>query len=255
MPWATHQSRRIMFPSSGSFVRRKARGRKILRALRKLYPEADCALVHENPFQLLVSTILSAQSTDVTVNKVTLKLFRRFGTAKQLANAPRTEIEELIHATGFFRQKTKSIQEAARRIVDDFGGEVPRSMGELIQLPGVARKTANVVLGTAFGLNEGVVVDTHIGRLATRLDLTWTSRDSKDAVRIERDLMEVFPKKEWTYLGHGLIWHGRKVCTARKPACQGCTLASFCPSNGLFEGTDRVLTAHGNHRRPISTTP
>ena len=209
-------------------IRRRAR--RIIAGLRKLYPEADCALTHNNPLQLLVSTILSAQSTDETVNKVTPVLFRRYKTAKALADAPREELEELIHSTGFFRQKAKSIQGACRRIVDDFGGKVPDNMDDLVTLPGVARKTANVVLGTAFGKNEGVVVDTHIGRLATRLGLTWSSKNSKDAVKIERDLMEVIPRKEWTFVGHALIWHGRRVCAARKPACDRCALAKDCPS-------------------------
>lgn len=210
----------------------KKRFRKILTALKKLYPQADCALTHRDPLQLLIATILSAQSTDVTVNKVTPVLFKRFKTAKALAEAPSLEIEEIIHATGFFRQKTKSVQGACRKIVDDFKGEVPDTMDELLTLPGVARKTANVVLGTAFGKNEGVVVDTHIGRLATRLALTWTSKDAKDAVKIELDLMQIVPRKQWTYFGHALIWHGRKVCAARQPDCANCALARHCPTAG-----------------------
>ncbi len=214
---------------------RKKRARKIVRALRKLYPEADCALQHKNPLQLLVSTILSAQSTDQTVNKVAPVLFKRFKTARALADASREQVEEIIHSTGFFRQKAKSIQLACRRIVDEFGGKVPDNMDDLVTLPGVARKTANVVLGTAFGKNEGVVVDTHIGRLATRLELTWTSKDGKDAVKIERDLMAIIPRKDWTFVGHALIWHGRRVCNARKPDCPNCTLAKHCPSAGTFD--------------------
>ena len=202
--------------------------------MRKLYPEADCALTHKTPLQLLISTILSAQSTDETVNKVTPVLFKKYRTARALADAPHEDIEDVIHSTGFFRQKAKSVQGACRKIVEEFGGKVPDTMDELVTLPGVARKTANVVLGTAFGKNEGVVVDTHIGRLATRLDLTWTSKDSKDAVKIERDLMEIVPRKDWTYLGHALIWHGRRVCDARKPDCEHCTLAKHCPSAGEF---------------------
>ncbi|MFQ5496070.1 MAG: endonuclease III domain-containing protein, partial [Phycisphaerae bacterium] len=174
---------------------RKRRARRILAALRKLYPDADCALTHADPLQLLISTILSAQSTDETVNKVTPVLFAKYKTAAALARAPRATIERIIHSTGFFRQKAKSIQGAARIIADDFDGRVPDTMDELLTLPGVARKTANVVLGTAFGKNEGVVVDTHIGRLATRLGLTWTGKIAKDAVKIERDLMQVLPRK------------------------------------------------------------
>ena len=213
---------------------KKKRVKKIRAGLRRLYPDADCALEHVNPWQLLVATILSAQSTDEMVNRVTPVLFKRFKTAKALANAPREEIEEIIHSTGFFRQKAKSIQGAGRKITEQFGGKVPDNMDDLVTLPGVARKTANVVLGTAFGKNEGVVVDTHIGRLATRLALTWTSKNGKDAVKIERDLMEIFPRKDWTFFGHALIWHGRRVCSARKPECTACTLARHCPSAGTF---------------------
>jgi len=214
---------------------KKKRARRLLTALKKLYPEADCALSHHDPFQLLVATILSAQSTDDTVNKVTPVLFEKYPTPKALADAPREDIEKVIYATGFFRQKAKSIQGTAAAVARDFDGVVPDTMDALTALPGVARKTANVVLGTAFGKNEGVVVDTHIGRLATRLALTFSSKNDKDAVKIERDLMEIIPRKEWTYLGHALIWHGRKVCSARKPACDACTLAKNCPSAGIFD--------------------
>ena len=214
---------------------KKKRARRILTALRKLYPDADCALEHIDPLQLLIATILSAQSTDVNVNKVTPVLFKRYKTAKALADAPRDEVEEIIHSTGFFRQKAKSIQGACRKIMDDFGGKVPDTLDELITLPGVARKTANVVLGTAFGKNDGVVVDTHIGRLAVRLGLTWNGKDSKDAVKIERDLMQVLPRKDWTFAGHSLIWHGRRVCAARKPDCPGCRLAKLCPSADVID--------------------
>jgi len=219
-----------MNPQTETTEEKKTRGRKVLTKLRRLYPEADCALIHHDPLQLLVSTILSAQSTDETVNKVTPVLFRRYGTAEAIAGASREGIEEIIRSTGFFRQKAKSIQGACRMIVERFGGAVPDTMESLTSLPGVARKTANVVLGTAFGKNDGFVVDTHVGRLATRLGLTWSSKDSKDAVKIERDLIEIIPRKAWTFMGHALIWHGRRVCTARKPACHRCTLASDCPS-------------------------
>lgn len=211
---------------------RRKRARKLITALRKLYPEADCALNHRDPFQLLIATILSAQSTDETVNKVTPALFKRYKTSKALANAPRETVEEIIHSTGFFRQKTKSIQGACRVIVDEYSGKVPDNMDDLLTLPGVARKTANVVLGSGFGKYEGVVVDTHVGRLATRLALTWSSKNSKDAVKIERNLIEIIPRKEWTFIGHALIWHGRRVCSARKPDCDNCTLAKHCPSAG-----------------------
>jgi len=223
------------FASKESFADKKKRARKVLTGLRKIYPEAECALRHGDALQLLVATILSAQSTDVTVNKVTPVLFQRFPTARDLAEAPPAEIERIIHSTGFFRQKTRSIQGACRKIVEEFEGEVPDTLEQLVTLPGVARKTANVVLGTAFGKNEGIVVDTHVGRLATRLGLTWKSKDGKDAVKIERDLIELFPQDEWTFLGHALIWHGRRVCFARKPNCPGCKLAKHCPSAGMFD--------------------
>ena len=210
----------------------KRRARRIVAGLRKLYPKAGCALEHRDPLELLVATILSAQCTDETVNKVAPVLFARLRTAKALADARRETIEKIIHSTGFFRQKAKSIQGSCKAIVEGFGGKVPRTMDELLTLPGVARKTANVVLGTAFGKNDGVVVDTHVGRLATRMELTWSSKNGKDAVKIERDLMEIIPRKEWTFFSHALIWHGRRVCSARKPDCEACTLAKDCPSAG-----------------------
>ena len=213
-----------------SIDQRKRRARRILAKLRALYPDADCALEHKSALHLLVSTILSAQSTDETVNKVTPVLFKRFKTAKALAGASLEEVEEIIHSTGFFRQKAKSITGACRRIVDDFGGKVPDSLEALVTLPGVARKTANVVLGTWFGISEGVVVDTHVGRLAERLGLMWNGKNSKDAVKIEQDLMAILPRSEWTYVSHALIQHGRRVCAARKPDCRNCSLAKLCPS-------------------------
>lgn len=217
-------------PKAESLDQRKQRAKRILRALRKLYPQADCALTHGSAFELLVATILSAQSTDETVNKVTPVLFSRYPSVDALATADPTDVERVVYTTGFFRQKTKSIIGAARVIVDRFGGQVPDTMDGLLELPGVARKTANVVLGTWFEKNEGVVVDTHVGRLAERLQLTWNHKDSKDAKKIELDLMQVVPRKDWTFLGHALIWLGRRVCTARKPNCGGCLLAADCPS-------------------------
>ncbi len=218
-----------------SVADRKSRAVKLLRGLQKLYPEADCALLHKSPLELLVATILSAQSTDETVNKVVPKLFHRYPDARSLSDADVGDLETLIHSTGFFRQKAKSIKNACGIIVNRHAGQVPDTMENLIELPGVARKTANVVLGTWFRKNDGVVVDTHVGRLATRMVLTWRSKDSKDAVRIEQDLMEVIPQKQWTYFGHAMIWHGRKVCSARKPRCDECTLAKHCPSAGTFD--------------------
>jgi len=214
---------------------RKKRARKILAALKKLYPEADCALQHRSALHLLVATILSAQSTDETVNKVTPVLFAKYPTAARLATADPADVEKIVYPTGFFRQKSRSIIGACKAIVDRFGGQVPDTMEALIELPGVARKTANVVLGTWFKKNEGFVVDTHVGRLAHRLGLTWTSKGEKDAVKIEQDLCELLPRESWTFTGHALIWHGRRVCPARKPNCAGCTLNTLCPSAFTFE--------------------
>ena len=218
-----------------SLADRKKRARKIITALKKLYPEADTALEHTSALELLVATILSAQSTDETVNKVTPVLLVRYPTVEKLAAAAPGDVEKIIHRTGFFRQKTKSIIGACRTIVEQFGGEVPQTIEELTQLPGVARKTANVVVGPWFGRSEGVVVDTHVGRLAHRLGLTWSGKNEKDAVKIEQDLMQVLPQKEWTYVGHALIWHGRRVCSARKPTCAACTLSKLCPAAFTFE--------------------
>lgn len=212
-----------------SVATRKERCKKINRGLKKLYPDAECALKHDSALQLLIATILSAQSTDETINKVTPVLFKRFPTAAKLAKADPAEVEEIIHSTGFYRQKTKSIQKTATALAEKHDGEVPDTMEELVELAGVARKTANVVLGTWFGKNEGVVVDTHIGRLSARLGLTWRSKDTRDAVKIEKDLMEVVPQKDWTNFGHMLIWHGRKVCAARKPKCEECKISKHCP--------------------------
>lgn len=201
----------------------------ILKGLKKLYPDAECALEHADPLQLLVSTILSAQCTDERVNQVTPVLFERCKTAKDFATIPTAELEEIIHSTGFFRSKAKSIQEACREIHEKHGGKVPDTMEELTKLRGVGRKTANVVLGSGFGKNEGVVVDTHVHRLSRRLGLT----KKDDPIKIEADLMKKIPRKEWTLLSHRLIWHGRRVCNARKPKCPICTLAPVCPSAEL----------------------
>ena len=200
--------------------------KKILRTLAREYPGAECALVHENPLQLLMSTILSAQCTDERVNQVTPGLFRRYPTARALMSAERKELESIIRSTGFYRNKAKSIQGAARAIVEKHGGKIPRTMEELVALPGVGRKTANVVLGNAFGQNFGVVVDTHVGRLSRRLGFT----KEKDPVKIERDLMALVPKKDWTIFSHWLISHGRKVCKAIRPRCEACVLLPHCPS-------------------------
>jgi endonuclease-3 len=211
-------------------VTRAERAEHVLARLKDAYPGARCALIHQNPFELLVATILSAQCTDERVNMVTPGLFRRWPTPGAMAGADPGELEEAIRSTGFYRNKTKSILGASRRIAEEFGGKVPGTMEELLSLPGVARKTANVVLGTAFGRNEGVVVDTHVQRLSQRMGLTT----EQDPQKIERDLMDLFPRQEWTDLGHRLIMHGRLICNARLPKCAQCVLgpdvcASFDP--------------------------
>jgi endonuclease-3 len=203
-----------------------ARVRAILEKLDEAYPAATCALKHENPFQLLISTILSAQCTDVRVNEVTATLFPKYPDAKAFAYADPAGLEKEIRPTGFFRNKTKSIIGASKKIIEDFHGEVPRTMEQIITLPGVARKTANVVLGTGFGIASGVVVDTHVQRLSQRLDLTKNA----DPKKIEQDLMKIVPQDRWTLFSHQLIWHGRRVCRARKPRCIECNLESLCYS-------------------------
>lgn len=205
---------------------RRARTVEILERLRREYPGSRTALHYRNPFELLVSTVLSAQTTDVTVNAVTPGLFRRFPTPEAMAAADLAELETLVHTTGFFRTKARAIKGLAQALLGEHGGEVPASMEALRTLPGVGRKTANVVLGNAFGINEGVVADTHVQRLSRRLGLTWQS----DPEKIERDLMELVPRQDWTIWSHLLIDHGRKVCKARKPACAACVVADLCPS-------------------------
>jgi endonuclease-3 len=198
--------------------------RAVLRVLERLYPDAACTLDHDGPLQLLVATILSAQCTDERVNQVTPELFRRFPDARALARADPAELEEAIRPTGFFRNKAKSIQGMARALVERHGGRVPESLEELVELPGVGRKTANVVLGDAFG-KPGITVDTHVGRVCRRLDFV----DAADAVKAEFQLMEIIPRKRWTRFSHQVILHGRRVCRARKPACAQCGLLPHCP--------------------------
>lgn len=202
---------------------------ELIRGLRELYPDADCELRHESPLQLLVATILSAQCTDERVNQVTEHLFGKYRTAADYATADPQVFEEEIRSTGFYRNKTKTVLGAARRLVAAYDGRVPETMEEVLTLPGVARKTANLVLGTALGKITGVVVDTHVRRLASRLGLSHET----DPVKIENDLMKILPREEWIFLGHALILHGRRVCKARKPACDACGLAGVCPRNGV----------------------
>jgi endonuclease-3 len=198
----------------------------ILAKLEEAYPAATCELKHDNAFQLLISTILSAQCTDVRVNQVTQELYKKYKTPEDFAYANPAELEQEIRPTGFFRNKTKSIIGASKGILEKFGGQVPRTMDEILELPGVARKTANVVLGTAYGIAAGVVVDTHVQRLSNRLDLTR----HEDPKKIEQDLMAVIPQDKWILFSHRLIWHGRRVCFARKPNCAACNLEHLCYS-------------------------
>ena len=198
----------------------------ILARLDEAYPEAICELKHANPLQLVISTILSAQCTDVRVNQVTESLYKKYPNAKAFAYANSAELEQEIRPTGFFRNKTRSVIGASKAIVEKFGGEVPRTMEEMLTLPGVARKTANVVLGTAYGIPSGVVVDTHVLRLSRRLELT----KREDPKNVEQDLMKILPKNKWIQFSHQLIWHGRRVCVARNPKCIQCNLESICNS-------------------------
>lgn len=199
----------------------------ILRILKRTYPDAKCELDFKNPLELTVATILSAQCTDRRVNAVTPALFKKYPNAKALAAADRTELENIILSTGFYRAKANSIIGMAAKVCDDFGGEIPDNLGDLVKLPGVGRKTANVVLGNAFDI-PGITVDTHFGRLARRFG--WTSQN--DPVKVEFEIMEIFKPKEWTDLSHMLIWHGRRYCHARKPACGACPIAKLCPAFG-----------------------
>ena len=202
--------------------------RSIYRILTKEYPDAKCELDFNSPLELLVATVLSAQCTDVRVNAVTPVLFNRFPTLETLAAAKVSEVEEIIYSTGFFRSKAKNIKELANKILNDFGGEVPNDLAKLITLPGVGRKTANVVLGNAFGI-PGLTVDTHFGRLSRRFG--WST--ATDPVKVENDVAKLIPEKEWTWLSHKLIWHGRRICHSRKPECGICPLAKLCPSAGI----------------------
>ncbi len=206
---------------------RRERAALVYDLLEKEYPEAETALVHRDPFELAVATILSAQCTDERVNKVTPLLFRRFPDAAALAAAPLEEVERIIHSTGFFRNKAKNLVGMARAVLEEFGGNLPRTLAELTKLPGIGRKTGNVILGNAFGIDEGVVVDTHVKRLSGRLGFTRETTPEK----VEVDLMKVFPQERWTPLSHLLIFHGRGSCPARKPRCRECVVAHLCPSS------------------------
>ena len=218
------ESKRTMRPGKGYHPLAPERVAEILKGLDQLYPGATCALKHRNAWELLVATILSAQSTDVGVNKVTPVIFVKYPTVQDFAALNPEQLEPDIRTTGFFRNKSKSVVGAAKKIVSDFGGEVPSEINQLLRLPGVARKTANVVLGTWFGKNEGIVVDTHVQRISRRLELT----PNEDPKKIEQDLMQVIPREKWTRFAHQVIWHGRKLCMARSPKCVECLLENIC---------------------------
>ncbi|MGD1928003.1 MAG: endonuclease III [Leptolyngbyaceae cyanobacterium] len=215
---------------------KKQRALEVLARLKRLYPDATCSLDYETPVQLLVATILSAQCTDERVNLVTPALFARFPDARAMAEADLSELETLVRSTGFYRNKAKNIQGACRKIVTDFGGEVPQTMAELTSLPGAARKTANVVLAHAFGINAGVTVDTHVKRLTNRLGFTKHS----DPKKIEQDLMKLIPQPDWENWSIRLIYHGRAVCNARKPACDRCELADLCAAAKLSPPSEAI---------------
>jgi len=210
----------------------KKRTRDVIRRLKRAYPGAKCSLNHSNPFELLVATILSAQCTDERVNIVTANLFRKYTKPEDYLKVGPRELEKDIQSTGFFRNKTKSIQGTSRMLTEQYHGEVPHTMDELLELPGVARKTANVVLGNAFDIKAGVVVDTHVTRLSHRLAFT----QQKTAEKIEQDLIPIVPKKDWVIFPHLMIYHGRKICKARNPLCAECTIEKFCPSSYLKTG-------------------
>ena len=205
--------------------------KRIIAGFKKTYPDAHCELNHSNPLELLVATILSAQCTDKRVNIVTADLFKKYRSAADFANAPAAELEQAIKTTGFFRNKAKSLKTACQAIVEKHGGQVPRTMEELVELGGVGRKTANVVLGNAFGINSGVVVDTHVARLSQRLGLTRETEPQK----IELELMALVPQKDWTLFSHWLIWHGRRRCFARNPDCPNCEVRADCPRIGVAQ--------------------
>jgi endonuclease-3 len=220
---------------------RKERTQQIIKLLKRAHPDAHCALNHSNAFELLIATILSAQCTDERVNIVTADLFRKYRKPEDYLKVPATELQQDVRTTGFFRNKTKSIQGACKMLTEEFGGRVPQTMAELLRLPGVARKTANVVLGVAYDIAAGIVVDTHVSRLSQRLSLT----KKKDAGKIEQDLMELVPRKDWIIFSHLLIFHGRRVCKARRPLCEECVVENLCPSSLLKSSRPSIVAGAG----------
>lgn len=215
----------------------------VLARLKKRYPEPETMLDHRNPWELLVATVLAAQCTDARVNTITPELFRRWPDPAALARAPQEELEDVIHAAGFYHSKAKNLIGAAKRVVEAYGGEVPHTLEELVTLPGVARKTANVVLWGGFGINEGLAVDTHVKRLSFRLGLTKNT----EPVKIEQDLIKIFPREEWGDVNHRLVWFGRDVCDARRPACSECELYDLCPRKGVKTPPEPPVRKNNRH--------
>ncbi len=228
-PRSAQSSTTTQGPPVATSADNKKYAAKILRRLKADYAEAECTLNFNSPLQLLLATILSAQCTDVRVNLITERLFKKYPSAAHFAKARQTTLEQDIKSTGFFRSKAKNIKACCQRLIDDYDGEVPPDLDSLVQLAGVGRKTASVVLGTAFGIASGVVVDTHVGRISRRLGLT----SEKDAVKVERDLIEQLPRGQWIMFSHRMIHHGRKICDARKPKCEECSMRRFCPRIGV----------------------
>jgi endonuclease-3 len=239
-----------MAKSSRSDLDAKAHSRRVVAALKREYPETTCALVHADPYQLLVATILSAQCTDARVNLVTPELFRRYPDASALAGADTSDLQSIIRSTGFYRAKARNLLAMANQLAERHGGVIPEDLESLTALSGVGRKTANVVLGTAFGVAEGVVVDTHVKRLARRLGLTT----GKTPEQIERDLMRIIPRAAWVDLSHRLIQHGRRVCTARRPRCSACSLEKLCPKVGVNPAPAPITRKPGRRKAKGGTT-
>jgi endonuclease-3 len=229
MPTVSAAKKRPATPKRPAKRAKSDHAAQIVALLKQEYPDVECALVHDTPFELLIATILSAQCTDERVNIVTKDLFAKYSSPAALAAVPIRQLEKLIQSTGFFRNKAKNIHDCCVQLVKEHAGQVPADLDKLVALPGVGRKTANVVLGTAFGIASGVVVDTHVTRLSQRLGLT----EQNDAVKIERELMAALPEEEWIDFSHRLIWHGRRVCKARKPLCEQCVLKEICPKVGV----------------------
>lgn len=237
-----------MQPKTETAHNRKARAAEILALLKKRCPAPESLLTFKNPWELMVATVLAAQCTDARVNQITPEFFRRWPDAETLAQATQPEIEKVIHSTGLFRNKAKNLLSGAKFLLKNYNGKMPENIAELVKIPGIARKTANIILWGGFGINEGLAVDTHVKRIALRLGLT----ESTDPVKVERDLMPLFPKPEWGDVNHRLVWFGRDVCQARNPHCQDCEMLHFCPQRGLTQAKKPQTTAVEKNGKTIS---